>query len=250
MENRHFVCIKLDFRNAFNEVFRSRIVEAFEEEASLRHMASHAATLLAPGSGLESRGILWGESWEGATQGDPESGPYFAVAIQKHVVRVNAMLAAEGGCARFGWDDGYLLGPAELVPVALEMFSREVEEKCGLVLQRSKTEVFSWDGNLPAGTPDGLVRAGQEVAGQWEPGMICYGVPVGTDNYVEQKLEEKISEVGSEVETVCEVLEEEHQALWTVLRSSISQKLDYWLTLVYPSQVLAAAQSMDRTGCR
>ena len=126
-ENRHFVCIKLDFRNAFNEVFRSRIVEAFEEEASLRHMASHAATLLAPGSGLESRGILWGESWEGATQGDPESGPYFAVAIQKHVVRVNAMLAAEGGCARFGWDDGYLLGPAELVPVALEMFSREVE---------------------------------------------------------------------------------------------------------------------------
>ena len=115
-----------------------------------------------------------------------------------------------------------------------------------MVLQKSKTEVFSWDGSLPAGTPDGLVRAGQEVAGQWEPGMICYGVPVGTDNYVEQKLEEKISEVVSEVETVCEVLEEEHQALWTVLRSSISQKLDYWLTLVYPSQVFAAAQSMDR----
>ena len=100
--NRNFVCIKLDFRNAFNEVFRFRIVEAFEEVMSLKHLACHAATLLAPGSGLESRGILWGESLEGATQGDPESGPYFSVAIQKYVVRVNAMLAAQGGCARFG----------------------------------------------------------------------------------------------------------------------------------------------------
>ena len=52
-ENTDFICVKLDFRNAFNEVFRSR-----EEESSLRHLACHAATLLAPGSGLECRGIL------------------------------------------------------------------------------------------------------------------------------------------------------------------------------------------------
>ena len=51
------------------------------------------------------------------------------------MVKVNAMLAAEGGCARFGWDDGYLIGPPTLVPRALEVFSRDVEEMCGLVLQ-------------------------------------------------------------------------------------------------------------------
>ena len=105
-QNRNFICIKLDFRNAFNEVFRSRVIEALEEEPSLRHMACHAATLLAPGSGLENRGTLLGESWEGTTQGDPESGPYFSVAIHKYVVKVNDMLAEGGGCARFGWDDG------------------------------------------------------------------------------------------------------------------------------------------------
>ena len=126
------------------------------------------------------------------------------------------------------------------------MFSREVEEKCGLILQRSKTEVFSWDGTLPAGIPAGLVRAGQVVDGQWEPGMICYGIPVGTDGYVLSKLNEKVSEVAAEVETVTEVLQDHHQALWTVLRSSISQKLDYWLSLVYPSQMSAAAQRMDK----
>ncbi len=50
--------------------------------------------------------------------------------------------------------------------------------------------MFSWDGTLPVGTPAGLVRAGEEVDGQWEPGMICYGIPAGTDGNVQHKLEE------------------------------------------------------------
>ena len=130
--------------------------------------------------------------------------------------------------------------------MTLEVFSRDVEEMCGLVLQRNKTEVLSWDGSLRAGTPPGLVRAGETVDGQWEPGKICYGIPVGTDVYVQHKLDEKVTQVATEVDTVCEVLQEEHQSLWTVLRSSISQKLDYWLTLVYPSLVRTAAERMDK----
>ena len=160
------------------------------------------------------------------------------------MVKVDAKLAAVGGCARFGWDDGYLLGPAAQVYEALETFSREVEEECGLVLQRCKTEVFTWEDDL-ADVPPGLVQAGQQVQGHWEPGMICYSIPIGSDKYVAQKLEEKVSEIVGEVEAVCEVLQEEHQVLWAVLRSSVSQKLDYWLTLVYPSQVRIAAARMD-----
>ena len=75
--------------------------------------------------------------------------------------------------------------------------------------------------------------------------MGGYGVPVGTDNYVTHMLNEKVNELTYEVETICQVLEGERQALWTVLRSSISQKLDYWLTLVYPSLVKDAAKRMD-----
>ena len=244
-ENKDFTCIKLDFRNAFNEVWRSRIIVALEKEPALQHLASHAATILAPGNGLECRGTLWGESMEGVTQGDPESGPYFCVAIQEFVDKVDTMLAGGGGCARFGWDDGYLLGPTDLVFAALDWFSTEVKENCGLVLQRSKTEVFSWSGTLPDNTPPGLVKAGVEVAGTWEAGMICYGVPVGTDSYVRHMLAEKVDELTCEVETICQVLEGERQALWSVLRSSICQKLDYWLTLVYPSLVQQAAERMD-----
>ena len=106
--------------------------------------------------------------------------------------------------------------------------------------------MFSWSGDLPVEIPPGLIRAGAMVAGQWEPGMICYGVPVGSDSYVHQKLHEKVVEVEVEVEEISQVLEGERQALWSVLRSPISQKFDYWLSLVYPSQIKAAAESMDR----
>ena len=76
--------------------------------------------------------------------------------------------------------------------------------------------------------------------------MICYGVPVGTETYVRYMLNEKINKLSQEVEIVCQTLEEERHSLWAVLRSSLSQKLDYWLTLVYPSLVREAATRMDR----
>ena len=169
-----------------------------------------------------------------------QNKPELTVAGGAKLVHCVRMRLEKNGLHLYLYWIGYFLG------LGLEVFSRAVEGNCGLVLQRTKTEVFSWEGRLPAGTPPDLVRAGNGVAGQWEAGMTCYGVPVGSDNYVQQMLEEKVFEVAREVETVCSVLQEESQALWTVLRSSISQKLDYWLTLVYPSQVRAAAERMDR----
>ena len=244
-QNPKFICVKLDFKNAFNEVFRARVVEALEEEDSLRHLASHAATLLAPPSGLESRGYLWGEAHEGTTQGDPESGPYFNVAIQKYVRVADEVLTRFGGFARFGWDDGYLCGPPDEVFDTLETFSSKVQEHCGLELQRSKTEVLCMDEQLPINTPNGLVRAGTTMEGLWEPGIICYGVPIGSEKYVLQKLSAKMDEIEQQAEQIHAVLQDEKQALWAVLRSSLSHKFDYWLTLCYPSQVKSAAERMD-----
>ena len=31
-QNPNIICVKLDFKNAFNEVYRARVVEALEEE--------------------------------------------------------------------------------------------------------------------------------------------------------------------------------------------------------------------------
>ena len=119
-QNPNFICVKCDLANAFNEMSRARMVEGLEEDDSLKHLACHAATLYAPASGLESRGTLWGESEEGGTQGDPESGPYFCVSMHKYVKKADQKLAVNNGMARFGWDDGYLVGEAADVFQALD----------------------------------------------------------------------------------------------------------------------------------
>ena len=76
--------------------------------------------------------------------------------------------------------------------------------------------------------------------------MLCYGVPVGTDAYVKNMLRLKVDEIEKEVEIISEILTDERQALWAVLRSSTTHKLDYWLTLVYPCLMKEAATRMDK----
>ena len=73
------------------------------------------------------------------------SGGAFAVSVHKDVRKLDGELQAGGdGRCLFGNDDGYLMGPPATVFPALERFTRRIKERCGLVLQREKTEVFAW----------------------------------------------------------------------------------------------------------
>lgn len=59
-------------------------------------------------------------------------------------------------------------------------------------------------------------------------------------------MNKKVEEVAQGAKKCCNVLGEEKQSLWTVLRLSLSQQLDYWLQLCYPTHVKAAAERMDQ----
>ena len=83
-------------------------MEELEAEPTLRHLAWHAATVLAPQTGLEIGGVKWGEQEEGKRQGDSEASGFFAVAIQPDVREMDASLSPSGGAALFGNDDGYM----------------------------------------------------------------------------------------------------------------------------------------------
>ena len=85
--------------------------------------------------------------------------------------------------ARAGADDITAIGPAQVVFPAVEMFAREVEERCLLHWEKTKSEVFTWGGVLPPGTPEGLKLAAEEINGTIEPGFLIYGAPVGSDLY-------------------------------------------------------------------
>ena len=74
---------------------------------------------------------------------------------------------------------------------------------------------------------------------------MCYGIPVGSPQYVRHELSVKVHEVAKEVEKIVSVMEGEGQAIWTILRSSTAMKLDYHLSLCYPSDMLQAAKEMD-----
>ena len=79
---------------------------------------------------------------------------------------------------------------------------------------------------LPPSTPDGFPRAGVTVDGQFLPGFLCYGIPVGSPVYVCHQLSLKVQEVAREVSLIVKVMKGEGQAIWTIARSSTAMKLD------------------------
>ena len=92
-----------------------------------------------------------------------------------------------------------------------------------------------------------MKRAGVQVGDQWLSGFVCYGIPVGTSEYVKHQLWEKVQDVKSEVDRVKEVLgEEDSQVIWSIIKCSLAQKLDWHLSLCYPSDISEAAFELDR----
>ena len=243
--NPDFIWVKLDLKNAFNQIARAAIVENLLSTPVLQHVAWFEASVLAPESGLQVKGALWGTAAEGETQGDPKASFMFNVGIQPQLRLLDTTLAQAGGMARSGMDDVVAGGPAHILFPALRTFEQQLQEHCNLQLVRTKTEVFCGDDDLPEETPAGMVRAGDMVDGQFEAGFVFYGIPMGSDKYVEYKLINKVEEITRGAERACKILAGERQSLWTVLRSSLSQQFDYWCSLCYPSNVQAVAEQLD-----
>ena len=208
----------MDVANAFNCCAGHSVVTTLEQEDSLKHMAWATACQLAPKQALESGGHRWGRRDDGATQGNTSASANFCCSWHKWVRKLDATLAASGGLARFGMDDGYCWGKPSVLFPALEVFAVDILEHCNLRLEVTKSECFTWSGQLPDGAPPGLRLAGQVVDGRWEPGWLVYGCPVGSDRYVEHMLDIKVEEVARRAARVCQVLKGESQAIWCVLR--------------------------------
>ena len=221
------------------------MLEVLEGEESLKHLSWHAALSLASSNALESGGSVWGEAREGGTQGDPEAGTWFCVAWHPQIRTLDKVLAEVRGAAKLGMDDLFAIGPHEVLFPAFERFFQEVKQTCLLQLERNKTQVFTWSGDLPDNTPMGFPRAGIMVDQEFCPGFLCYGIPIGTPAYVRHELSLKIQEVAREVEQIVKVLDQEGQSIWTIARSSTATKLDYHVTLCYPTDMEAAAREMD-----
>ena len=59
----------------------------------------------------------------------------------------------------------------------------------------------------------GMKRAGKDLEEGFAPGFVCYGIPVGSKEYVSHMLKEKAEEVASEVEEISDILGQDSQAM-------------------------------------
>ena len=83
------------------------------------------------------------------------------------------------------------------------------------------------------------------VDGVFEPGFDCYGISLGTNAFVRQTLQQKAAEVKRDMEVVADIFSEDSQALWVALHRSLAHKMDYHLSLCYPSDILPVAEYLD-----
>jgi len=137
-------------------------------------------------------------------------------------------LVEYGGCARFGMDDGYMMGPVEVVCQVLEEFAMGIREdhgcqlnarKCKMyIMEKDKCEEARREGHIP----DNLqhIQEGiyvNESGDRWK-GIMIFNVPVDDNRFVEAILRQKAREVEQNTRQYVEDLEEKYpHEMWTML---------------------------------
>ena len=100
----------------------------------------------------------------------------------------------------------YGVGFPEDVFPAVKVFEEDIRENCGLTLQRTKSKVFSSTGVMPEGCLPGFQPAGDMIDGQFQPGFMVVGAPMGSDVWVKQKMKDKVRELKEDSKQMQEVL--------------------------------------------
>jgi len=113
-QNPHFVAVKVDLRNGYNECDRATALRRLAAVPELAYLAPffHAMHAGASRLQLDDGSALFegvegrvGDSSTGVRQGSAESAPVFCVAIHPEVSELHATLSSVGGCASADMDD-------------------------------------------------------------------------------------------------------------------------------------------------
>ena len=188
-------CYILNNSNCYNTMSRKAILDKMLQTEALEHLTTFTAAVLVAEPALEAKCRAWGKTDTGSAQGDPWSGAAVALGLQTCLEELDAECGQGGGACRAGADDIFALGPAEVVLAAVENLEREIKARCSLTLQWSKSKMYCREGNVPETAPAGLVLAGEQVGEEFLRGLMVFGVPVGSDEYVEFKLNEVVENI-------------------------------------------------------
>ena len=119
--NPDFILVGIDLENAYKKIWQAEVLRRHLKHIRLRGLVSYLRGKLGPRSPMWAKdSAIYDE--EELLQGGPISWSAFSFTIHPAVVEAGAKLAVTGGCARFGMDDGYILGPREIVFRVLQVF--------------------------------------------------------------------------------------------------------------------------------
>jgi hypothetical protein len=136
--------ISIDIINAYNEINRAAVVDAHMRHTHFVRWVPFWTSKLGPTSKLWA-GKDYMEHHEGLVQGSPISSSGFSFTIHNKVKEADMRMVELGGCARFGMDDGYMIGPPEVVFQVLAEFAVGIKENCGCELNFKKCKMYNKD---------------------------------------------------------------------------------------------------------
>ena len=209
--------LKIDFRNAFNEVKRSHFVKAASE--MFPAMSSWTEWCYGEASMLlyDHEHII--DSCAGVQQGDPLGPLYFCCGIMAMVNDIQKMNPVYN---KWYMDDGGIIGDVELLKKVWDLLQSRGPE-LGLHLNPSKCE-WSWlDPDCKEPCPIMLHGVAQENQVKLIPHaeIQMLGVPLGSDIFVSGFVEKKL--LGRLQDTVNRLVDfEDTQAATYLLRVSFS----------------------------
>lgn len=251
--NPDWVVVKIDLRNAFNEIARATVLARLNADPALRSLVPMVWAVSSPASPVFLAACDLAQapfrSEEGMRQGDAAASAAFCVGIHPEVRALDAELAASGGAARFDMDDGYAVGHPDVVFPAILAFAERVAH-LGLELQLHKCTYYSVAGDMsvhPARPPNLDPGSIQLQSGAVGYGLDVAGVPVGDDIYVAATLDCRAEESVSKIQTITSQLRDHHlQSLHAVIVYCLAPAFHYWIQHCDPRLTAAAAQRVDQ----
>jgi hypothetical protein len=255
LENPSFCIAGSDIYNAFNEGDRAEMIaRTLASSPGLAPLARLFNATLAPkyqifvsgkGGGLVPMGRD-GES--GVAQGSVEGGVAFAISIHPELQALDAELRPHGGCARAGHDDVRAVGPPWVVFPAMQRFHDALERRLGLVVQPSKCECWIDEAHINSlDEHRGEVQRSHLLDGVTPHyGVMCYGVPIGSEEYTKLALAGKCDEIASISSKLINTLGSSHkQQLWLLTLFSTARKFEYFARHCYPDHSRDACTRFD-----
>ena len=127
----------MDITNAYCEVMRASLLKRHAKGEKMRGVVPYWRAKVGPNAKLWT-GEDNVEYMQGLVQGGPTSSSGFSSTIHYKVKEADIRLAECGGCARFGMENGYLIGPKEVIFDVLAEFAEGIRRDHGCALNTRK----------------------------------------------------------------------------------------------------------------